>query len=126
MGRARLNLIKKILKEDQEWFEDIVNEYDDSSPDFILKLINHQLKGKKSLQNREYLAGKEKGIDGVVYYIAEITEGGELSYFISEDINYFNLKSIEKYITQSITSRSKFVSAEYKKLYNDLKPLFIV
>jgi len=113
-------IVKRLLKEDQEWFEYVVNEYDESSPDFILKLIQNELKNKTTSLKLDYSVYKTK--DGR-YCISEIDEYDDLSHFMCLDEDVFTVEKIKERIKSNLDGYSS-VHFEYLKLYNDLKDLF--
>lgn len=113
-------IVKQILKEEAEWWEETINSYDDSSPDFILKLIKNELKDKKSFLNHEYLVYKKRDN---YYCVAELDKStGSMEHFFCLDGELFNIKKIKKRIETGFSSN---VGEEYRKLYNDLNRLFI-
>jgi hypothetical protein len=97
-----------------------------SSEDILLLQIRNQLRGKKSYLNRDYIVDVEKDYGNKPrYYIAEKNTSGELSFFIYKEKEDFNLSDLEADIGNSGESSSPS-GKEYKKLYDDLKPLFTV
>jgi hypothetical protein len=118
-------IVKQILKEELDdftWINDYgINPEKMSDDDILLLRIKNQLKGKKSYLNRDYVVGEETSY----YFIADMDEQGDLSFFNRYDKNEFNLTDIERDLRHSgeISSPS---GKEYKKLYDDLKPLFVV
>jgi hypothetical protein len=123
-------IVKQILKEelgDFTWINDYgINPEKMSDDDILLLRIRNQLKGKKSYLNRDYVVGVEKDYGNKPrYYIAEKNTSGELSFFIYKEKEDFNLSDLEADIGNSGESSSPS-GKEYKKLYDDLKPLFVV
>ena len=123
-------IVKQILKEELDNF-DWINDYGInpdkmSSEDILLLQIRNQLRGKKSYLNRDYIVDMEKvSRNRPRYYIAEKNTSGELSFFIYKEKEDFNLSNLEAEIGNS--ANSTYTSGlEYKKLYDDLIPLFTV
>jgi hypothetical protein len=118
-------IVKQILKEELDdftWINDYgINPEKMSDDDILLLRIRNQLKGKKSYLNRDYVVGEEADY----YFIAEMDEQGNLSFFDYLYKHEFNLNHIEKDLRHSGESSSPS-GKEYKKLYDDLKPLFVV
>jgi hypothetical protein len=118
-------IVKQILKEELDdftWINDYgINPEKMSDDDILLLRIRNQLKGKKSYLNRDYVVGEEADH----YFIAEMDEQGNLYFFDYLYKNEFNLTDIERDLRHSSSSSSPS-GKEYKKLYDDLKPLFVV
>lgn len=125
-------IVKQILKEELDNF-DWIDDYGlnpeknkMSSEDILLLQIRNQLRGKKSYLDRDYIVDMEKvSRNKPRYYIAEKNTSGELSFFIYKEKEDFNLSDLEAEIGNS--ANSTYLSGlEYKKLYDDLMPLFTV
>lgn len=122
------NLIKKILREefdDFDWIQNynIIPPSDVSkNPEFLVKLLQTKLKGKKTFNGYDYDVGKE----GSSYYIKEIIPNKDDSYFYSVDFEKFNLEYLLSDILRTISDVgfSDAVRNEYKKLFDDLGDVF--
>jgi len=118
-------IVKQILKEELDdftWINDYgINPEKMSDDDILLLRIKNQLKGKKSYLNRDYVVGEEASY----YFIADMDEQGNLSFFNKYDKNEFNLTDIERDL-RDLGESSSPSGKEYQKLYDDLMPLFTV
>lgn len=110
-------LIIKILREETEWFEQIVDEYDESSPSFAFNFIEKKLKNKKSYNNYDYLIHKDKNF----YRISEKIET-RLSHYLVSIEDDFNLNTVKEELFRVFNSNmySDRLRKDYKKLYQDI------
>ena len=127
-------IVKQILKEESDSFDWIydygITPEEGMTPDVLMLLIRKELKDKKSYTGKNYVVDKEEGHDGYIYFIGEKNKDGSVGYFIYENKDDFNLKYLEPYISEvangSTRKYSEGLISEYRKLYEDLKPLFVV
>ena len=109
--------IIKILREETEWFEYVVNEYDESSPRFAFNFIEKKLKNKKSYNNYDYVIHKDRNF----YRISEKI-GTRLSHYLSLIEDDFNLNTVKEELFRVFNSNmySDELRKDYKKLYQDI------
>lgn len=124
-------IVKQILKEefdDLNWIGDYnVTPPSDASknPEFLMKLFQTKLKGKKSFNGYDYSVDKEDN-EGSTYYISEIYPDKTYSYFFYETAENFNLENLLSQFLSTFGSKttSERVKNEYKKLFDDLGDVF--
>ena len=124
-------IVKQILKEefgDLNWIGDYnVTPPSDASknPEFLMKLFQTKLKGKKSFNGYDYSVDKEDD-EGSTYYISEIIPNKGDSYFFYERAENFNLENLLSEFLRIFgnENNSEGVKNEYKKLFDDLGDVF--
>jgi hypothetical protein len=126
------NLIRKILREefdDFDWIENynIIPPSDASkNPEFLMKLFQTKLKGKKSFNGYDYIVDEENGNNNFYYFIGEIIPDKTDSHFFYEKAENFNLEFLLNHFLRifSDDGLSEGIKNEYKKLFDDLGDVF--